>query len=249
MEYIVIKEAGSTNTVLARHREDMEENAGMTMLRAVSQTQGRGQRGNSWESEPGMNLTCSVFARHDGFRASAQFSISEATALAVADTLADFGVEARVKWPNDIYAGDKKICGILIEHSVMGMDLSHSILGIGINLNQTDFVSDAPNPVSVRQLTGESIDIDRFAHALGDRIEERLENLGHDEEKRRRLHEEFMRRLWRGDGRMYPFSRRGDGRRFHARIVGIESSGHLLLEDIDGNRTRHAFKEVEFLLK
>lgn len=248
MEYIVIEEAGSTNTVLAQRVQEMEEKAEMTMLRAVRQTQGRGQRGNSWESEPGKNLTASVFVHHNGFRASRQFSISEATALAVADTLEDFGVTAMVKWPNDIYVGDKKICGILIEHSVMGMNLSHSILGIGINLNQMEFVSDAPNPVSVRQLTGRAVDIERFSRTLGDRLETRLPGLT-IESKRVKLHEEFLQRLWRGDGRMHPFSRRSDGQRFQARIVDIEPSGHLLLEDSEGNLTSHAFKEVEFLLK
>lgn len=125
-----------------------------TMVVAREQTAGRGQRGNSWESEPGANLTFSVFVRLPEFPARRQFAVSEAVALAVADTLGVFGVQAKVKWPNDIYVGDRKICGILIEHALMGAELMHTVIGVGINVNQKRFLSPAPNPVSMRQLLG-----------------------------------------------------------------------------------------------
>lgn len=150
MTHIALEEVSSTNTWLAQHADELLH---LTMVTAERQTAGRGQRGNSWESEPGANLTFSLLIRPEGVPARSQFSISEATALAVTDLLAIYGVKATVKWPNDIYVGDRKICGILIEHAVMGTSIMHSIIGAGLNVNQTRFVSDAPNPVSLLQLT------------------------------------------------------------------------------------------------
>ncbi|MDE6668417.1 MAG: biotin--[acetyl-CoA-carboxylase] ligase [Muribaculaceae bacterium] len=150
MTHISLDEVSSTNTWLAQHAAELPH---LTMVTAARQIAGRGQRGNSWESEPGANLTFSLLIRPEDMPARSQFSISEATALAVTDLLATYGLTATVKWPNDIYVGDRKICGILIEHAVMGTSIMHSIIGVGLNVNQTRFISDAPNPVSLLQLT------------------------------------------------------------------------------------------------
>ena len=107
----------STNSYVSHHAASL---ADMTMVIADAQTAGRGQRGNSWESEPGKNLTFTLLHRPKGVLPREQFAISEATALAVADFLEENGISAAVKWPNDIYVGDRKIAGILIEHSLTG---------------------------------------------------------------------------------------------------------------------------------
>ena len=143
----------STNTYLSGIASNSPHG---TCVLADRQSAGRGQRGNTWESEPGKNLTFSVLLRPDGLHASQQFRISQAVSLAITDTLDGFlpeGIEAKVKWPNDIYVGNRKICGILIENTLCGAAIQHSIIGIGLNINQRDFLSDAPNPVSLYQLT------------------------------------------------------------------------------------------------
>ena len=112
-----IDKVDSTNTYLKEHPSEVP--AG-TMLAARTQKAGRGQRGNSWESEPGKNLTFSFRAENLPLRPSEQFAVSEATALAIVALLRDYDIEAKVKWPNDIYVGNRKICGILIENSIMG---------------------------------------------------------------------------------------------------------------------------------
>ena len=113
------------------------------MVTAYRQTAGQGQRGNSWEAEPGKNLTFSILYRPAGLPPMAQFAMSEAVALAVVDFLGVHGLEAKVKWPNDIYVGDRKICGILIRHSITATCVDYSVIGVGINANQTEFLSDA----------------------------------------------------------------------------------------------------------
>ena len=124
MNYLELEETASTNTYATQHAGEL---ADMTMVTARRQSAGRGQRGNSWESEPGRNLTFSLFFRPPrSLHPRSQFFISEAVALAIADALAGRGVEAMVKWPNDIYCGDRKICGILIEHSLFGDHIRRS---------------------------------------------------------------------------------------------------------------------------
>lgn len=171
--------------------------------------------------------------------------------MAIIDTLADeCGVSCKVKWPNDIYAGDKKICGILISHGVeAGGDnslpiITHSVLGAGINLNQREFLSDAPNPVSVWQLTGRQTDREKFLNTLVGNINSRLQQLERGEF--RSLHDEYMSHLWRADGREYPFYDVGTGERFEAMVYAVEPLGHLILSTAEGLR-RYAFKEVAWL--
>lgn len=241
MKHIHLEETESTNTWVAAHLAELDD---MTLVSTSRQSAGRGQRGNSWESEPGMNLTVSMLWRPSGFAASRQFAASEGVALAVADTLGEFGIDARVKWPNDIYVADSKIAGILIEHAVAGRDIMHSVIGIGLNVNQREFRRDAPNPVSMRQLTGRDHDLGEVTSTLSRRLEERLAEAVTDGTA---LHTEYMSRLWRGDGRMYPFAT-PSGARFEAAIAGVAPDGMLSLVTADGRTLTFAFKEVVFIL-
>lgn len=238
-----ISETPSTNSYVSSRRDSLDS---LTLLRTVTQSAGRGQRGNSWEAEPGKNLTFSVFFRPSGVAPREQFVVSEATALAVVAYLESRGVDALVKWPNDIYVGERKICGILIEHSVMGCELSDSVIGVGININQTRFLSDAPNPVSLAVITGREYDLEEETEAIAAELE-RLLSLTSTPEGRARLHHSFRLGMWRGDGRAYPFRDTGSGEIFKGIISDVETSGILVVEDTSGRLRRFAFKEVEFL--
>ncbi len=204
-------------------------------LMAREQTAGRGQRGNSWEAEPGKNITLSVMLRPDNLPALRQFEISEAVALGVADTVESLGIEGvAVKWPNDIYVGDRKIAGILIENSIRGANIAYSVAGIGLNVNQTEFRSDAPNPVSIAQLTGRSYDLVELASAMVSRILDRLGRVNHAE---------YRRRLWRGTG-LWRWTT-PDGNEFEAEIVDVAPDGMLTLS---GCPSPFAFKQLSPLL-
>lgn len=244
MERIWIEECGSTNTYVSG-LEKTEDFAVATRR----QTAGRGQRGNVWESEPGKNLTFSAVWHPADFKATRQFAISEAVALAVCDLLEEEGIEAKVKWPNDIYVGDRKICGILIEHSVVGARIGRTVAGVGINVNQREFLSDAPNPVSMANEAGREFDVDSIFRRYLELLESRLTNLSDDAQFERSQHEEFKRRMWRADGRAYPFRDRLGGKSYRGVIRDVEPCGYLHVEDEDGKeKFKYAFKEVEFLL-
>lgn len=245
MKFILLEEVDSTNSYCALHSDTLDN---MTMVAAHRQTQGRGQRGNSWESEEGANLTFTLLFRPEGLKATAQFAVSEATALASLDFLKSCSIEAQVKWPNDIYVADRKIAGILIENSVMGAFIHHCRIGMGLNVNQTIFRSDAPNPVSMAQITGRTFDISHAAAALGAALERRLP-MALSPEGRRLIHEEFLANLWRGDGMPHPFRIRGEQSSFQGVIEDVAPTGPISIRDIDSGISRQfAFKEVEFLL-
>lgn len=147
------KETDSTNNRLAQlcDRENIKE---FTTLLVDKQTAGKGQRGNSWESAPGMNLTFSTVLYPSALKAREQFTLSMLIALSVYDTLSTYAEGFSIKWPNDIYWKDKKICGILIENELEGAYLLRCIAGIGVNINQEHFVSPAPQPCFTETNTG-----------------------------------------------------------------------------------------------
>lgn len=244
MNKIFLEETDSTNRWASEHCRELEN---MTYVEAAAQTAGRGQRGNSWESEPGKNLTFSVMFRPDSFAARRQFVISEAVALAIVETLAHFRIDASVKWPNDIYVGDRKICGILIEHSVLGMEIAHTVIGAGLNVNQTVFLSDAPNPTSMAAAADTAFSLDEVREELCMRLESHLSQLA-EEGGQELTHQEYMRNLWRGDGAFHDFQDAASGEIFKARICDVRPEGYLVLEDIGEACRRYAFKEVRFIL-
>ncbi len=172
-----LDECVSTNTQVTEY--PLSEEGVIVAVRC--QTGGRGQKGNSWEAQPGKNLTFSAMWKPRGIAAREQFSISEAVALAVVDFLEDAGINAKVKWPNDIYVDDRKICGILIEHSVMGTEISRTIAGVGINVNQREFLSGAPNPVSMASIAGTEFPTERLLEDFEMKLRRRLSQISGSE--------------------------------------------------------------------
>ena len=148
-----LAETDSTNTYLQQLDADRHLPEGYIAY-TDTQRAGRGQRGNSWESQPGKNLTFSLLLRPEHIPANQQFLLSQAVSLAATDVLNRYASGFSIKWPNDIYWEDKKIAGILIENVLSGSTFARSIVGIGLNINQERFISDAPNPVSLFQITG-----------------------------------------------------------------------------------------------
>lgn len=137
-----------------------------TVVLAQYQNKGKGQQGNSWESEPGKNLLASIILFPDFLSAAKQFYLSKIASLAIVDFLKTETNDVSIKWPNDIYIKNKKVAGILIENAIKGQNLSSSIIGIGLNLNQEIFLSDAPNPVSLKLVTSQIYDIEKVAETI-----------------------------------------------------------------------------------
>ena len=212
---------------------------------AESQTAGRGQRGHVWESGKGQNLTLSAILEPTFLPPTEQFLLSEVIALAVADTLASYSIKTKIKWTNDIYVGDKKIAGILIEHKLQGNTIGRTIAGIGLNVNQTSFSADLPNPTSIAIEQTAEFERDEVLERLQECIMRRYKQLQNGE--RATLQSDYHTMLYRLDEEhLYALA---DGSTFIGTIRGVEPTGALKVEMQNGDLRTFMFKEIEFLLK
>lgn len=212
---------------------------------ADEQTAGRGQRGHAWSSTPGENLTFSVVLRPTFLPAGEQFLLSEAVTLALVRTFGDYGIDTRIKWTNDIYAGNRKIVGMLIEHNCSGPTLARSIVGIGINVNQAAFDPALPNPVSMAQLTGRTFNREEVLRTFLERFALRYEQLRQSD--RETLQTDYRTRMYRlGERHTYRLPGRGETEGI---IEGVRPTGELLVRHTDGTLGEYLFGEIEFVLK
>lgn len=209
------------------------------------QTAGKGQASNKWESARGENLLFSLLLEPTKIPVQSQFVLSELVALAMTDTLRQLlGQDIRIKWPNDIYADNRKLCGILIETLLNGGQMAKAIVGVGLNVNQTTFVSDAPNPVSMRQIAGTAFERDHVLQLLTTRILDYYGNF--DMAQYERWQQRYADALYRRTG-LHPF-RLPSGETFRAAIDCVKPTGHLVLRDTNGVLRTFAFKEVQFVI-
>lgn len=209
------------------------------------QTRGHGQVGTSWESDCGENLMFTFVYRPKDVRATEQFYLSEIACLAVAQTLDAYVEGVSVKWPNDVYVGEQKICGMLLNHQLRGAMVESTMVGIGINVNQPRFVSDAPNPISLWQLLGHRIDTEAVLESFV-RHFETLYTWWIRGEKTR-LRNLYQQRLFRREGQhLYLDSATGEV--FSATIEQVAPTGLLTLRDSAGALRTFDFKAVQFQL-
>ena len=208
------------------------------------QTAGRGQRGHVWHSRKGENLTFSAVLEPTFLPIAEQFSVSEVVALSLVDMLAEYGVEAKIKWTNDIYVGDRKLVGILIEHSLASTTLRKTIVGVGINVNQREFDPSIPNPVSMAQLLDRELDAEDVLQCFLKHLQRNYESLR--EGGAGVLHERYNSLLYRLD-KWHTYAL-PSGERFSAKILGTAPNGALRLEDTEGKTKDYLFKEIEFVI-
>ncbi|MDR2126656.1 MAG: biotin--[acetyl-CoA-carboxylase] ligase [Prevotellaceae bacterium] len=234
-------ETESTNDLA--HDAIGKNEADRTVFVADNQTKGRGQRNNSWESEPSKNLTFSLVLYPDFLKVGEQFLLSKAISVATVDLLREQGLSAKIKWPNDIYAGDKKITGILIENNITGNRIASSIIGVGLNVNQRIFVSDAPNPTSISIELDKEFDRKMLLKRLLVLFDRRYKSLAMNDCKQ--IEKDYFSYLYRNDG-FYLYA--SGGNKFSAKITGISNIGELLLETENGERRKFGFKEIAFVI-
>lgn len=235
----ILQECGSTNTEAADDTKYMHGDA----VIAMRQTAGRGQRGHKWESAPGENLTFSIVFTPSFLPAPGQFLLSEAVSLAVADTLAQYGIDIRIKWTNDIYVGDSKICGMLLEHNIEEGHLSRTVAGIGINVNQTEFEGWVSNPCSMASISGRRYDIMEVFGKFYDNIAIRYNML--EGGKMQKIEDDYRSLLYRiGVPSRFFIPGRGE---IIGTITDVKQDGALCVET-DGNERRFLFREIEFII-
>lgn len=261
---IYIEQTDSTNSLMQRLlrgeepqlAECLEEK--IPVLYTTWQTAGRGQTGNGWESERGKNLLLSYLLREPEIQPTEQFELNILAAMLTHLTIKDWLSDEQkklltIKWPNDIYYGDKKIAGILVENSLSGTRIQHSIAGIGININQERWVGNAPNPISLRQITGKEYYVDNIMQVLN--IYLRAWQLTTPESRR----EYYMEHLYRREG-YWPYVERevstqptmnalGEAEgQFMAKIVDILPTGEIVLQDQQGKTRKYHFKQIRYVV-
>ena len=234
-----IERTNSTNTLL---QELVAKGNPPEFIYTSFQTAGRGQTGNGWESEEGKNLLCSILLPPR----KNLFELNVVTSVAVQRML---GEGFTIKWPNDIYWQDKKVAGILIENALIGNELKYSIAGIGLNVNQTEWLSNAPNPVSLKQITGHTYDIATLMQQLLNEV--------HKAEKED-LWDYYKAHLYRKDG-FWPFrerevsiaptmNARPDASTFLAHIEDVLPTGEIVLRDKNNQQRNYHFKQIQYVL-
>ena len=224
-----IEQTNSTNTLL---KELIAKGQEPDFIYAGYQTAGRGQTGNSWESEKGKNLICSILLPPN----KNLYFLNIAVSVAI---LRLFDEPLTIKWPNDIYWKDKKLAGILLENAIIGNEVKYAIAGIGLNVNQTEFVSDAPNPVSLKQISGKEYAIDQLMQDLLDAVHTVLN------EPEEAVWSEYKAHLYRREG-YWPFADQNGS--FEAHIEDVLPSGEIVLRDRNGQLHPYGFKQIKYIL-
>ena len=234
---IHIEETDSTNRWLKAFASPLPAGEDVCVM-ADYQTAGKGCGSNSWESERDKNLTFSLLIHPEGMPANAQFRITEVVSVALCETLERIiNNKVAIKWPNDIYVGDRKICGILIENRLQGAVIKDSIIGIGLNVNQRVFVSDAPNPVSLYQLTGQEMDREVLLQQFLTAFERVAASPTVSQAYRQRLYRKGI-----------PARYADSSGSFEATLTDVQHDGRLVLQLETGQRRTYAFKEVQFII-
>jgi BirA family transcriptional regulator, biotin operon repressor / biotin---[acetyl-CoA-carboxylase] ligase len=230
----------STNKYAATivHSENAPEG---TVILADVQTRGKGQGGNIWLSDNGLNLLCSIILKPDFLPAYKQFYLSMCVATGLYDCLNDLGIPSQVKWPNDILIKGRKVAGILIENTILSQNLNTSVVGIGLNVNQVAFPPDIPNPASLTSETGKSYDIGQFLGKLLPFLEKRFNQLYAEDYIA--IKSRYLNCLWLLNTRASFTDEKGI---FQGRIVDVAESGELVILTSDGETRMYGFKEVEF---
>jgi BirA family biotin operon repressor/biotin-[acetyl-CoA-carboxylase] ligase len=242
---VTIKQVDSTNSFLKKLLSNSTPVPEGTVIMAEEQYAGRGQQQNTWHAEPGKNLTFSLLLKPHFLAPNQQFDLNRAASLGVYDALYPLvGDKLKIKWPNDIYYGDQKLGGMLIENTIQGDKLKDSIVGIGININQEDFPEGASNATSVKQILQKDYDLTLILSEICKHIEVYYLKLraGQTEFVRNAY---LARLYWLNEERSFE----SNNRVFNGIVKNVLPEGLLVIEDINGQQLEFNLKELKFLNK
>ena len=241
--HIHLPETESTNL----YAKTIDSKNCITLITTDHQTAGRGQRGNTWEAEKGKNLLFSLVLQPHNIPSSQQFIICELISVAICKSLSSYIPDIHIKWPNDIYYKDFKLCGILIEHDIEGTYIARTIIGIGLNVNQAHFTSDAPNPISLFQILGHEVGREALLSEICDTftaLYQAMRTAPDSVQGRDAMHRRYSALLYRLST---PALYRDAQGTFSAILRRVEPDGRLRLEDEQGTLRSYLFKEVEYI--
>lgn len=231
---IRLESVDSTNNYTANRARLGELRHGAVIM-AVEQTGGRGQMGTQWNSESGKNLTFSVLLERVNLSVERQFILTKIVSLSLVALLENYGIDAHIKWPNDIYVGDLKIAGVLIENSLQGNSIKRSVIGIGLNVNQSDFGDLKATSFGLEMNRNFAIDEVLFSFIA------RFNDVANREEAY--VHEEYHKKLyWLNESRTYEDATG----RFVGQLKGVNDSGALQVQK-DASVRSFQLKEIVFI--
>jgi len=237
-----LDQVDSTNIFLGALSREKTLESGFVVW-AEDQSAGRGQMGTSWKSRKGENLTFSIYIRWKDFPIEEQFLFQQMISLSLVYILESYGLkDLRVKWPNDIYCGDEKIAGVLVENSLMGSTIDASIIGIGLNVNQKDFSEIDKRATSMAEKLNQVIDRSMLLQKISSDLLFKSKKI---RQHKSVYQSSYLEQLYHGDGMYWYIDTKKN--RFQAKIQGIDSIGRLILEKLDGTCTTYDLKEVTFL--
>jgi BirA family biotin operon repressor/biotin-[acetyl-CoA-carboxylase] ligase len=242
---LTLKEVDSTNNFLKNLLSNSKPLPEGTVIMAESQYAGRGQQQNQWHSEPGKNLTFSLLLRPGFLNTQNQFDLTRAISLGVYDALEPLlGGQLKIKWPNDIYYGDKKLGGMLIENIVQGSQIKNSVVGIGVNVNQENFPAGAVNATSLKQILHADYDLKVLLSDISRYIEAYYLNLKAG--KIDFVRKTYLSRLyWLNELKRF----KANEEIFEATIIAVKENGLLIVKNNNGTEAEFSLKEIEFLNK
>jgi BirA family biotin operon repressor/biotin-[acetyl-CoA-carboxylase] ligase len=241
--FIILKEVDSTNNFLKELLSNSKPLMEGTVIMAENQYAGRGQQQNGWHAEAGKNLTFSILLKPGFLRLADQFDLTRAISLGVFDALVPLlGDKLKIKWPNDIYYGDQKLCGMLIENLVQGGQIKNSIIGIGINVNQDSFPPGLSNATSVKQILHADYDLKTLLSEICRHIEAWYLKLKAG--KISVIREAYLSRLyWLNEIRRF----KTPGNVFMGIIKNVRDNGLLVVKSNNGEELQFSLKEIEFV--
>lgn len=238
-DFIRIESVDSTNNFAVNLLKESKPVPGTTVL-AKHQTAGRGQRGNTWEVDPDLNLTFSVIV-YPEIPVARVHQLNFMVALALTKALRTFVPSALIKWPNDILAGTKKLAGVLIENQFRGNQIASSVIGVGVNVNQLEF-SKSLNACSLKSITGVDYDLDQVFHEIYIQLDFYLNILM--EQNFTLLSKSYHENLFGRDEERRFIDANGE---FSGVIQGVDDNGSLKIKCDEGIR-KFDLKEIRFVL-
>ncbi len=238
---IKLKSVNSTN-LFAKQIEKAVPQPDFCCIYTDNQLSGRGQAQTVWESEPNANLTFSLILHPKSIAPHEQFYISKLIAASIADFFNKEASHFWVKWPNDIYFNNKKLAGILIENAISGKNITTCIVGIGLNINQTNFSENLPNPISLKQIHNKTYRLEPLLKQLINHIQLKwnlIENRNFIQ-----INELYFNNLYLF--RKFANYKDATGK-FVGKIIGTEETGKLIIETKKGTIKKYDLKELSYL--
>jgi len=239
-EFIELDTIDSTNDYAKKLIRESAVREG-TVIMADFQTKGKGQKGGYWESEKGKNLTLSIVLYPSFLEVQKEFYLSMSVSIGIAEFLSQLSLNSKIKWPNDIYINNRKAGGILIENAVKNNIIASSVIGIGININQTEFKSDATNPTSVSLELEKTVAIKDSLSILIKYLDKWI-NLLYDE-RYTKIRARYRKYLFLRNKKAFFTDKK---EKFRGRIIDVEESGLLLVKTDKKEVRKYNFKEVRF---